>query len=64
MLPEPDPLPDPLPDPEPEPEPEPDPLPEPLEPPVQEPCDVQGSPLPFAPLLVAGSLPCVHQLAA
>ncbi len=33
------------------------------EPPVQEPSDVHGCPEPLPPLLVAGSLPCVHQLA-
>src|SRR5580692_8147659 len=33
------------------------------EPPVQEPLDVHGCPEPLPPLLVAGSLPWVHQLA-
>jgi hypothetical protein len=33
------------------------------EPPVQEPSDVHGCPEPLPPLLVAGLLPCVHQLA-
>src|SRR3984957_3640563 len=32
------------------------------EPPVQEPSDVHGCPEPLPPLLVAGSLPWVHQL--
>jgi len=32
-------------------------------PPEQLPVAVQGCPLPRAPLLVAGSLPCVHQFA-
>jgi hypothetical protein len=35
----------------------------PLPPPVQDPCEVQGWPLPAGPLLEAGSLPWVHQLA-
>jgi periplasmic protein TonB len=43
--------------------PPPPPPPPPPEPPVQEPLDVHGSPEPLPPLLVAGSLPCVHQLA-
>jgi hypothetical protein len=38
-----------------------DELDEPL--PLQAPSEVQGWPLPTGPLLVAGSLPCVHQLA-
>jgi hypothetical protein len=33
------------------------------EPPVQEPSDVHGCPEPLPPLLVAGLLPWVHQLA-
>ena len=49
-----------VPDPDPEPDPDPDPVPEP---PVQEPSDVHGWPEPLPPLLVAGSLPWVHQLA-
>src|SRR6516164_7302393 len=32
-------------------------------PPAHEPLDVHGCPEPGPPLLVAGSLPCVHQLA-
>ena len=35
----------------------------PAEPPVQAPLDVHGCPEPLPPLLVAGSLPWVHQLA-
>jgi hypothetical protein len=31
--------------------------------PSQAPCDVHSSPEPAGPLLVAGSLPCVHQFA-
>ena len=59
LLPELDPELEPLLDPELEPEPEllPEPL---LLPPEQEPCEVQGSPLPCGPLLVAGLLPCVQ----
>src|SRR5258708_31637451 len=50
------PLTEPVPDPDPDPDPEPDP-------PVQEPSDVHGCPEPLPPLLVAGSLPWVHQFA-
>ena len=42
---------------DPELEPDPELLPDP---PEQEPCEVQGSPLFCAPLLVAGLLPCVQ----
>src|SRR3954452_2655055 len=48
-----------------EPVPPPDPPVPPVPPvsPVHEPLDVHGCPEPGPPLLVAGSLPCVHQLA-